>query len=367
MEDNISYWIYDWAKLRQDEVIKLPDNYKIHEDFLKQMDEEHVKLAFSEIHSIFVNIYGDITKFPEEFCMPLHLKDKYRFFSQQWRDSGNAPYRPFMLIYYLFISGEVENQRIKVSSEKFKDINTVKQIHFLFKKLEDYGFHFEGLKNHKLSKDDFTISYPHNTAILLVLKSLADKAYNTNRLGDFLCCHFRLLQDDMCTANYGLRADNVADRVDTEAEKAFVYKMDETLMSMGMFRKSYVGYEGHGLAYYDSEKVMNSKGPYLFRIVSRSTNIVSSISETEKMLLLLRIRNVGNCIEYLKTCPDSVRDIFRYSDEGCSNRPCNKGVAYEFEGKAYWRCGCYAPAFKLKPKIQHVPHYIKLVELGSKK
>jgi len=67
------------------------------------------------------------------------------------------------------------------------------------------------------------------------------------------------------------------------------------------------------------EKVMNSKGPYLFRIVSRSTDIVGSISETEKMLLLLRIRNVGNCIEYLKTCPDSVRDIFRYSDEGWLN------------------------------------------------
>jgi len=56
--------------------------------------------------------------------MPLHLKDKYRFFSQQWRDSGNAPYRPFMLLYYLFISGEVENQTIKVSSDKFKNMNT---------------------------------------------------------------------------------------------------------------------------------------------------------------------------------------------------------------------------------------------------
>jgi hypothetical protein len=367
MENNASYWICDWAKLRQDEVIQLPDDYKIHQDFSKQMSEDDVKSAFSQIHSIFVNIYGDITKFPEEFCMPLHLKDKYRFFSQQWRDSGNAPYRPFMLLYYLFISGEVENQTIKVSSDKFKKMNTVKQIHSLFKKLEDYGFHFEGLKNYKLSKDDITISYSDNAAILLVLKILADKAFNTNRIGDFLCCHFRMLQDDMNTANYGLGADHVADRVHTEVEKAFVYKMDETLMSMGIVRKPYGGYECHGLAYYDSEKVMNSKGPYLFRIVSRSTDIVGSISETEKMLLLLRIRNVANCIQHLNTCPDSVKDIFRHSDEGCSKRPCNMGVAYEFEGKSCWRCGCYAPAFKFKPKIQDIPHYIKLVELGSKK
>lgn len=367
MENNVSYWIYDWAKLRQDEVIQLSDDYKIHQDFSKQMNEEDMKSAFLQIHSIFVNIYGDISKFPEEFCMPLHPKAKYRIFSQQWRESGNAPYRPFMLLYYLFISGEVENQMIKVSSDKFKNMNTVKKIHILFKKLEDYGFHFEGLKNYKLSKDDITISYTYNVAILLVFKILADKAYNTDRLGDFLCCHFRLLQDDMNTTNYGFGVDDVVDRLHTEAEKTFVYKMDETLMAMGMFRKPYGGYECHGLAYYDSEKVMNSKGPYLFRIVSRSTDIIGSVSETKKMLLLLRIRNVAKCIEYLEACPESVKDIFRYSDKGCSNRPCNKGVAYEFEGKSYWRCGCYSPGFKFKPKIQDIPHYIKLIELGSKK
>lgn len=115
------------------------------------------------------------------------------------------------------------------------------------------------------------------------------------------------------------------------------------------------------------QKAFNSKGPYLFQIVSRSTDIVGSISETEKIRLLLRIRNVANCIEYLNTCPDSVKDVFRKSSKRCYNRPCNKGVAYEYEGKSYWRCGCCAPAFKLKPKVQDIPHYIKLVELGSKK
>jgi hypothetical protein len=52
MENNERFWIYDWAKLRQDEVIQLPDDYKIHQDFSKQMNEDDVKSAFSQIHSI---------------------------------------------------------------------------------------------------------------------------------------------------------------------------------------------------------------------------------------------------------------------------------------------------------------------------
>jgi hypothetical protein len=246
-------------------------------------------------------------------------------------------------------------------------INTVKNIHFLFKKLEDIGFLFHGLKNYKLAKEDIFISYPDNSNVLLVFKMMADKAYNTNRLADFLCCYFRLFQDNMNTSSVGYSADAVADRVHTETEKEFVYKMDETLMSMGMFRKPYGGFECYGLAYYDTEKAMNSKAPYYFRMVSRGSDIVSTISENEKLLLMLRIRHVEKCLDYLNNCPDSVKNIFRFSDTGCSNRPCNKGVAYVFEDISYWRCGCCAPAFKLKPKIDDIPHYIKLVELGIQK
>lgn len=361
------YWIYDWAKLRQDEVIRIPQEYIIHSDFTVRADKNEIIEAFAQINLFFSNMYGDIAEHPEQFGMPLHQKDKYRFFSQQWRDSGQAPYRPAMLLYNLFICGDIFDQAVVVSLTKLKSINKVKQSHCIFSKLTEYGFVFEGLKNNKLFENDIIISYPDNTVLLLLLKALADKAHNTNRLDDFFCCHFRLLQDNMNTANYGQGADDVADRIHTEAEKEFVYKMDEALLDKGMFRKLYGGYEGHGFAYYDSENVMKKKGPYLFRLVSRSPDIVDSIHETEKMLLMVRIRNVSNCLEYLATCPDSVKEVFRYNDPGCANRPCNKGIAYEFEGKNYWRCGCCAPAFRFKPNVEDIPHYIKLVDLGSHK
>ncbi len=374
------YWVTEWAKLRQDEVIRIPDDYKIHSDFTLNDSEKEIKSAFTEINLLYTNIYGDIANCPEEFGAPLYEKGQYRVFSKQWRDASVSVYRPFILLFHLMNCGEAQNQGILVSVDKYKNIsvhkkggegsllyNPVKNAHILFRKLEDYGFIFEGLKNYKIATNNVYITYPDNFNILLVLKLMAEKAYNTSRLEDFLCCHFRLFQDDINTANYGYGADDVADRVITEKEKEFVYKMDETLMERGLYRKSYGGVECHGLAYYASQKVMDSKAPYSFRMVSRSFDIEHNVSETEKMLLLLRIRNVTKCLEYLESCPESVKEIFRFGDKGCDNRPCDKGVGYKFEGKDYWRCGCCAPAFKFKPNTEDIPHYIRLVELGEKK
>jgi hypothetical protein len=206
---------------------------------------------------------------------------------------------------------------------------------------------------------------------LPLLKLLADKAYSADRLNDFLCCHFRLLKDNLNTADYGHSADNVADRVHTAAEKEFVYKMDEALMSLGLFRKLYGGFECHGLAYYHSEKTMNAKGPYTYRLVSRTPDIENNPYETEKLRLMLRIRSVSSCLEYLKGCPDSVNRIFTdWNDAGCGKRisdDCKHGISYEISGTLYWRCGCCHSPFSFKPQIESIPHYLKLVELGEKK
>lgn len=203
--------------------------------------------------------------------------------------------------------------------------------------------------------------------MLDVLKLMAEKSHLTDRLNDFLCCHFKLLQDDINTANYGFSADYLADRLNREDEKAFVYKMDETLTNMGMFRKAYEGFEGRGLMYYNSQKEMDTKKPCLYHVVSRSTDIIHNVFDQKKMILMLRIRNVERCKEYISNCPDSIKEIFTAGDSGCANRPCVHGVAYELEGKHYWRCGCYAPTLRFYPKIEDIPHYINLIALGAKR
>jgi hypothetical protein len=376
---NNLYWIYDWAGFRRDEIVRVPHEYAVHRDFSQLAGEDAVRETFLQLNNLYDRIYGDIAEKPEEFGMPLHVKNKYRHFSQQWRDSGQAPYRPFILLYNLLICGEIHESAVKVPIDAYMNFKyppkqlsgydrNVSKPHILFDKLTCYGFVFEGLKNFKTAGKDIFIHYTGNKSMMRLFKALADKANNVNRPGDFLCCSFRLLQDDMHTAGYGCLEDLV-DKVHTAPEKEFVYKMDGALKSIGLYRAPRGGYEGPGLAYYRSEKAMESKGPYSFRMVARSPDI-NDVS-TNKMLLGLRIRNAVNCLEYLKICPESVRNIFvGRDDKGCGKRldnSCKHGVEYVYNGVRYRRCGCCHTAFDVKPDVKDIPHYIKLVELGEKK
>jgi hypothetical protein len=366
------------------------------------MDKTEVQSAFLELTALFQTIYGDIALNPDAYGMPLNSIDSHRVFSREFTDSGQAPYRPFILLYNLLICGEINNGEIIVSAERFKTLKSppkylsgidqkVRRANLLFNKLSDFGFVFDGLKNNKLTNNDIIITYPDNPAMLHLLKQLADKAhctkiiYNarsikededagnreTDRICDFLCCHFRLLQDDMYTAAYGYGIDDVADRVLTDSEKQFAYKLDEALTSLGFVSELYGGIECHGIAYYHSEKDMRSKKPFTLKASTRDMDFEQTDDAIEKMRLQLRIRNVSKCLEYLTSCPDSVKRIFTdYSDAGCVKRrndACKHGVAYEIDGNSYWRCACCGAAFNFKPQLADIPHYIKLSELGERR
>ncbi len=109
-----TYWIQEWAKVRQNEVVRLPDSFQIHESFLKDMSKEEFDSAFKEVWNIFSNIYGDIAKLPKSFGMPLCKLMEYKYFSKEARESRNAAYRPLKLLYYLLISGELQKGSIGV-------------------------------------------------------------------------------------------------------------------------------------------------------------------------------------------------------------------------------------------------------------
>jgi len=376
---NNQYWIYLWAKFRKAEVVKIPAKYEIHPDFLKEADESALRSAFTELNALFLEIYDGIVEAPDEFGMPLHEIEKYRWYSTEWRDSGTAPFRPFILLYNLLISGDMNNNELHVQIEKYNNVKSiprnlngstmkVRQAHFLFERLTDYGFVFEGLKNKKTTNENIIISYPDNVVLIELIKKLADKANNTGRLFDFLRCTFRLLADDLYTINYGCVEETI-DNLHTEWEKEFVYQMDKALTSVGLLRKWYGGYEGPGIGYYRNEKTMNSGGPTTFHIHSRDAQIQNL--DVENLSLSLRIRNVANCLNYLESCPDSVKQIFTaYSHEGCYRKvdgSCKHGISYEIHGANYRRCACCGSGFSFKPRLEDIEHYLKLVELGEKK
>jgi len=359
---NDLYWINEWAKIKQNEVVRLPDEFTVHSDFQKYINKEDFLTAFRQIWDMFVFVYGDIAEKPETYGMPLYKRDEYNYFSPQARTSRSAPYRFFHLLYDIFSSCEITNNEFILDVKKFKERSKVKNTKFLFEKLRDNGFEITGIKNYRIPKgaERITISYPDNHNVLIVLKLMAEKAENINRPHDFLICHYKLFKDGLTIADYGNGADIIADQMHTKYEQDFIYAFDEKLNNLGYFANERSWNEGVGYAYYSTEKVMKAKGSYHFWLLSWKSTLK----------LYLRIRNVIKCLEYLKDCPDSVKQIFLQSDEGCANRhngSCKCGVSYSIDEVSYWRCGCCNAPFNLEPKTEDIPHYLKLIELGINK
>lgn len=354
------YWVEEWAKVRENEVVRLPESFKVHESFLENISKADFETAFREIWNIYISIYRDIANSPETFGMPLYKIEQYNSFTSQARDSRKAAYRPFNLLYNLLVSGSFQNGDFLIDINNFKSINKIKNTYILFEKLGDYGFYFEGLKNYKISDKDILMFYSNNDNVMPVFKLMAEKARITNRLIDFLSCHYKLFQDDLNTANYGTGADIVADKMHTREEQEFIYEMDAVLRGMGYCAEPKIWNEGPGYAYYDKESVMKSNGPYHYMMLSWKTELI----------LFLRIRNASACLDYLKNCPATVKQIFLRGDSGCKNRynnTCKFGQEYTIDGNHYWRCGCCNAPFYFSPIKDDIPHYIKLVELGFKK
>ncbi len=392
----MKYWISHWAAIRQLELIRYPQDFTVHPDFLKSMEIKELQTAFRDIWNMFSSIYEDIKNSPEDYNLPLYEIEKYRFYDSHERRAREEVYIPLQFLFHLIAAGKLNESILEVQRQDLPALNTGKRYKVIFMKLKEFGFVID---NKPMQTDEqITISYPDNINCLIVLKMIADKVVSAGKtasadkaaLGDkaasavsadkaasenivasaaktemavgkrrmpyiydFLQCNYRLLEEAEDTVSFGRGIETVADTFHSEKERQFAVEFHKTLMQSGYEENLCGGWEGPAMDY------TKKKGISLFRISSHET----------RLILYLRIRNAKPCITYLEQCPEKVRDIFRRSDKGCSNRSngtCNKAVMYEFEGEQYWRCGCCNPAFYFeKPDVSDIPHYLKLVELGE--
>lgn len=366
MEKNL---IGKWARVRRNELVDLPERITIHKDFLKELSEEEFEYSFRQIHELFYQIYTDMAEQPEQFGFPLYQLDEYDYFSKEAREARTLPWKPFYLLLELFAWGELQNGVVAVDMASFRKLNQVKKTDTVIRALEDYGFVFTGTKNGKLPPAGslLEIDYPDNRNILIVLSLTAKKTMNTQlkNVGNyfsnavafsngFISWNYKLVQEEFETCSLAEGCDYVADKMHNPTDKAFVVAMDRALLEVGFTVGRGDPNEGPAIRYY------KSKTAYDFALASLEGELV----------LELRIRNADKCMAYLKECPKRIVEMFRQTDTGCQNRwngTCRYGVKYVFEGEEKWHCGCCGAPFKVRPVIEDMEHYLKLVELGKKR
>lgn len=78
------YIINEWALVRRNEMVDIPDGFDIHPDFLNGHEKPEFEKAFRQIWKMFYQIYEDISDSPEKFTMPLYKASEYRYGSEGW-------------------------------------------------------------------------------------------------------------------------------------------------------------------------------------------------------------------------------------------------------------------------------------------
>lgn len=363
------YLVSEWALIRRNELVDIPNQLEIHPDFLQTLSHEEFESAFKEVGEMFYRMYSDIADSPQRFGLPLYKIDEYDYFSNQAREARSAPWNLFYFMFCLFSCGSFKENVFITDTAEVRKKNKAKKTNFLLEALCDYGFVFDGIKKYSLSSGTYLeIDYPDNRNVIDVLSIVAQKVENI-QLKDaknyyscmiafenaFIGWNYKILTEDLHTCTLAEGCDYVADKMHNEADREVIFILDGILAEQGYTRKKGDANEGPSIRYFGKKSAA-----YEYALTS----------DKGKLYLELRIRNAQNCLPYLSGCPERIVEIFRYSDSGCQNRvngTCRFGVRYEFEKEEKWHCGCCGAPFKIHPVKEDIPHYLKLMELGGRR
>ncbi len=358
-QEHIKYWVSQWCIYRRYTMIKYNDAFKVNKAYLNDMTMEEFHYYFNDLFQLFSDIYLDMALNPIRWGLPTYEINNYRFYSSQERSGRIDSFRALKLLFILCNSSSITNNTLVIDIKEFTKINDIKNYHKILESLTDYGFEFTNLKNYKVNSDDFTIEHPEFNMIK-ILKMMANKALNINDIDSFYRCSYYFFEDEY---NNKTTIQKIMDLVNEE-EKVFLQQFNGIMEDLGYLSYEIVGYEGPSIAY-----IKNKSAVYKVRITTIGDNIFKTVREKDNMLLMLRLRNINNCLEYISKAPKSIKAIFsEVSDVGCGRKQksCNKGIEYVYNDITYWKCGCYRPPFIFKPKIEDIKHYLKLIELGTK-
>ncbi len=360
----MKYWVERWSELRMKEMIRYPEKFVIHNDYIKLLPEEDIRNGFSELFDVLYQIYRDASLDVEGMLLPAHDMNEYRYLSKEERLSRGASYKYAKLLYALGSVGELSNSNeLHINPGKFKILCKelgITGINGCLEVLTGYGFVLDGLINGKIKDgSEFVLQYPDNGNMLIVLNMLAVKAGNTDRLMDFCRLSYRLLADDWNNANFGNGIDVVADLLSAQ-ESEVALLIHEELMKRNYHINFQEWNEGPQIRYFIKETDCIKNTNASFWLVSMETS----------MRFYFRLKNMKEALALIENAPENIKQSFLVSDNGCPNRyagRCVAGISYELCGNTIWRCGCCNPNFQVVPSKDDYIFYIDLVDSIARK
>jgi len=354
--------ISDWALIFRNGLVDIPEKLDIHPDFLRDLSKIEFEETFRYLWHLFYQIYTDAAADPRLFGVSVDDIDN----KIQGGPAGNI-LSHMKQLYLLFKSGDLQGGGLFVNTASIKKSH-VKVLNTVLSYLSSYGFEYEGLDDGRVTSkvSNFIICYPDNPAVINVLYLVAKKAarirpyiYSNNETGGneylFKTWNFRLIQGAFGEYEYNDTYIFFRDSLHKEEQKQFLDEFHKAMLARGYFIEHWPGRGPGHLSYFHK----SIKEPYYFDVCEYNGH---------GMYVRLRIRNDEKCFDYIKNCPDRIKEEFKTSYYGCGNHEsCKIPHKYTFEGVEVSKCACCGPGHEFEAHIEDIPHYINLVELSVKR
>jgi len=230
--------------------------------------------------------------------------------------------------------------------------------------LETFGFRIFDLvltdsdkpRNRLAMKDilHFKISFPDNESMLMGLKTFASACGKI--VGDpFFSADIRVAFDG-APKLYAPPIDEVFRHL-TDGERTILTAIHEKLSSLGCTRNL----EREYMMRYIHPK---AKGKTFATIYLVNQAWLSVSGEITDINLKFNLRHIGDYIEYLDECTDSIKRSVKNAENcGVCKKACG-GVSFEFEDVKYCKCPWHIFRFN-DFSGQAMENYIKLIDLES--
>lgn len=359
------YYVQQFARQSIELLVPIPDKLEIPEKYRSGIDNSEFVSAFHTYQEIINQIYIDVSSMPESFgmaCLPIENNPgNYHYgllgpVTPNENKSRKSFFRlPNVLLALASVGELTPDGGLAINVTNFKNFkNQISSVKIttpepILERMVDYGFEFEGMPDNFSLRNisHFTLYYPDNRNLLIVLKAFKNIGYYEH----FLSVDYRYMLSD----NFNFDLNDILRICGNGINRSAVLEIYNKLMEENYIAKV----EYHG-GFFGKLRFYKSKSKKEFLTVYIERNFDFKID-----IRLSKIDSYANKIESLSA---SIQQQLVLGRDCINCGVCKDGsTCFTYKGNAYRKCSVICCGFSLsKLKEEDIPSVLQLLDLEIK-
>ncbi len=347
-----------------DHMVPIPEDFEVSGQYLHGLDNQSFIQGFKELRKIFAGIYKDMQKSPEEYgiiCTSLEVNG-FGTSNETMKSKRSAEW--FMMLFYnLCMSGEILEEALEIHPVKYANNagrswvggNKVKSAVQMIKKLQGFGFFFEGINGDKLDRkaDKYFLSYPDNPDLIKILKGYILSTYQEKMSYsvELLRLDYKTLMDPALIPENQEYLDFLTFIDDTD-EKIFYEKLHEGLIKNGYIKSR--------------EKVR------YFAKAKDKNYTVECRTDKRKLFVGMKLKHMDIYSDFIHSLPIHIKEMFMRNScrpecnfQGATPEKCRFRVLWHIDGMEYRKCSFEDVFVPPAYSPDDTDYYVKLLTLDK--